>query len=316
MTILCATDLLRRSDAAVERAGVLADALKADLSLMHVVPQIASETALMDELRLAGVHLKARAQSPRWAYETRPNLLVRAGDPAQIVIETLHELKPDLVVIGARRKQARRETFKDSVAERLAEARRCPILIVRRKPRCAYRSAVLALDLTPASAGAVRFMESVGIATSVPRYTVLHAFEPPYHGMLHYLGAEITSVDVHIAGWRREYRQAISDVLTTESNSPWRYDVVLEEGRAASAILKHVKRHEPDLLVMGTRGGGRIHRAFLGSVAREVAEQARCDVLLVPQDAFSAQKNARVTAEESSLADKSGPARAARRVAG
>jgi nucleotide-binding universal stress UspA family protein len=290
MTIFCATDLLSRSDAAIDRAGLLADALNAKLSLLHVVPTISSEAALMEELRAACLQLKDRAQPARWAHSARPSLLVRTGDPAQIVIETARELKPELVVLGARRRRTLAEAFKGSVAERLAEARRYPMLIVRRKPRHAYRSVVLALDLTPVSARAVRCAESVGLVANVPRYTVLHAFEAPYVDMFHYVGMGISSVDSHIAGRRREYRQAISDVLSAESEAPWRYDVVLEEGRAASAILKYVQRHAPDLLIMGTRGGGRIHRAFLGSVAREVAYQVRCDVLLVPQDALSSAR--------------------------
>ena len=35
---------------------------------------------------------------------------------------------------------------------------------------------------------------------------------------------------------------------------------------------------------MGTRGGGRLHRALLGSVAQEVLGRVRCDVLVVPQN--------------------------------
>jgi nucleotide-binding universal stress UspA family protein len=290
MTILCATDLLSRSNAAVDRAGFLADALGTSLSLLHVVPPVSSEPALMEELRLAGLQLKDRSQPPRWTHRALPNLLVRSGDPARVVIDTAHELKPELVVMGSRRRRTRRQGFKGSIVERLAQARRSPVLIVRRKPRGPYRSIVLALDLAQASAGAVRYAESLGIMGSVPRYTVLHAFEPPQHEMIHYMGAGMSWVDTHAAGWRREYRHAISDVLIAESRSPWRYDVVLEEGRAASVILKYVQRHEPDLLIMGTRAGGTIHRAFLGSVAGEVAHQARCDVLLVPQDVSSARR--------------------------
>jgi len=246
----------------------------------------------MEELRIAGLQLKERSQPPHWAHGARPNLLVRSGDPERVGVETVNELKPKLVVMGARRRKTRRQAFKGSLLETLSQARRCPVLIVRRKPQGAYRSVVLALDLAPASAGAVRSAESIGIIDPIPRYTVLHAFEPPYHEALHYVGAGMSWVDMHTAGWRREYRHAISDVLSTESRSPWRYDVVLEEGRAPPAILKYVQRHEPDLLVMGTRAGGRIHRALLGSVAREVVYQARCDVLLVPQNVPSARRGA------------------------
>jgi universal stress protein E len=37
MKILCATDLLSKSDSAIDRAGMLVDQLEADLLLLHVV---------------------------------------------------------------------------------------------------------------------------------------------------------------------------------------------------------------------------------------------------------------------------------------
>jgi len=37
MKILCATDLLAKSEAALQRAGMLADNLEADVTLLHVV---------------------------------------------------------------------------------------------------------------------------------------------------------------------------------------------------------------------------------------------------------------------------------------
>jgi nucleotide-binding universal stress UspA family protein len=40
-----------------------------------------------------------------------------------------------------------------------------------------------------------------------------------------------------------------------------------------------------DLLVLGTRGHGRIRRALLGSTAHEVLRETECDVLLVPEGA-------------------------------
>ena len=46
MRILCATDLLTKSDAAIERAGMLADQLDAGLTLLHVVVPGESQQAL------------------------------------------------------------------------------------------------------------------------------------------------------------------------------------------------------------------------------------------------------------------------------
>jgi len=51
--ILCATDLLRKTEPALERAGMLAEALDADLSLLHVVPPTESERMLKQDLQHA-----------------------------------------------------------------------------------------------------------------------------------------------------------------------------------------------------------------------------------------------------------------------
>ena len=64
MNILCATDLLPKSDAAVERAGMLADQLTTDLTLLHVVVPSASERALEETLHTALAHMRSRAQRP------------------------------------------------------------------------------------------------------------------------------------------------------------------------------------------------------------------------------------------------------------
>jgi len=56
------------------------------------------------------------------------------------------------------------------------------------------------------------------------------------------------------------------------------HDVV--EGRAADAISAVAGEHGVDLIVMGSRGRGRIGSMLLGSVAAEVAAQAPCPVLV------------------------------------
>jgi nucleotide-binding universal stress UspA family protein len=248
----------------------------------------------MDEARLAGLQLKEKSSEPGWTFDVRPNQLVRTGVPADIVLETADDVTANLVVLGAHRRRSLRQTFKGSVAERIAESRRYPILIVRRKPRATYRNVVLALDLSESSGGAVRYAESVGIFADAARCTILHAYEPRYHDAFRYVHGDVPSIDIHIASWRRDYRNAVTDMLTTASARPSRYDVVLDEGRATPVILNHLRRHNPDLLIMGTRGGGKLHRAFLGSIAHEVTRQARCDVMLVPQGVKAIQPSVTV----------------------
>jgi nucleotide-binding universal stress UspA family protein len=55
----------------------------------------------------------------------------------------------------------------------------------------------------------------------------------------------------------------------------------LERGDAATTILRVSREEEDDLIVMGSHGHSRIHRALLGSVSEKVLAQSEIPVLLM-----------------------------------
>ena len=55
---------------------------------------------------------------------------------------------------------------------------------------------------------------------------------------------------------------------------------ILKQGRVVDEILNTIKEGEFDLVVMGSRGHGRIKKIFLGSVSSGVVQEAICPVLL------------------------------------
>ncbi|CAH8514888.1 unnamed protein product [Dicrocoelium dendriticum] len=54
------------------------------------------------------------------------------------------------------------------------------------------------------------------------------------------------------------------------------------DSRPGSAIVKAIKSHAPDIVVMGNRGLGAIRRTFLGSVSDYVLHHAAAPVVIVP----------------------------------
>ena len=69
-----------------------------------------------------------------------------------------------------------------------------------------------------------------------------------------------------------------SDVLSKKGLPPNK--ILIREGHPAEEILKAAKEEEAELIVIGSRSK-RTHNLFMGSVSREVANNAEVSVLVV-----------------------------------
>jgi nucleotide-binding universal stress UspA family protein len=279
--LLCATDLSPPCELAVDRAGQIGETLGADVSLLHVVPPVPSERALEESLKVAIGYMRARGREPMWRWSTVPNIIVRTGSPTRIIAETVQRLTPHVLVLGARKRSGLRSALEGSVAERVLRAQECPVLIVRNTPAEAYRKVVLALDTTEPSVAALQVAERLVLRPdSVAR--VIHAYEPPYRGMLRFADIDQLDTQSYLNAWRNEATMALRDFLKSFSADFSRYEIEVEDRKPAASIRQCVERERPDLLVVGTRASGTLHRAFTGSVARDVVHDVKCDVLVVP----------------------------------
>jgi nucleotide-binding universal stress UspA family protein len=58
-------------------------------------------------------------------------------------------------------------------------------------------------------------------------------------------------------------------------------ETIVTRGQPADAILHDLERSSTDLVVVGSRGAGRVRRLLLGSVSEAVLTHAACPVLIV-----------------------------------
>jgi universal stress protein E len=283
MRILVATDLLFKSEVAIERAGMMAERLKTDLTLLHVVAPSASERALEQHLQHAIARIRSRAQPPLWTQGPSPNVIVKAGSPVNRIIETIDEVTAQVIVLGPHGRRATRDALGGTIAEKVLNSRKAPVLIVKQAPRAAYRNVLVALDLSEMSGLALRAAESL-VMTQDTQAVAVHAYERFYEGTIGYMGLGTEA----IGGWVRNAETAVRDLLKRHTRDFTRYNIVLQQNRAPAGIMEAAERIRPDLIVMGTRGHGRFRRALLGSVANEVLPAATCDVLIVPDGSLRA----------------------------
>ncbi len=279
MKLLCATDLKPGSEAAVERAYLLREALNAPLKLVHVVaPLSADEGTLEQRLLSASSRLAQRARHAGAPAE----LVVRCGRPAAIMGE--EAATADLLVLGAHDQRVPIDAMRSGFTEKVLTETRRPMLIVRRPAKAAYRQILLALDGSESSGRIVRFSERLPVADSAA-LAVVHAHEPPYEAMLNTVGVGNLSVATYASASMSQAASMIHARLRMHSADWRRYRVMLMDARPGPAIRQAMREVKPDLLVLGTRGHGRFRRALLGSTAHELIGAVDCDVLLVPDAA-------------------------------
>jgi nucleotide-binding universal stress UspA family protein len=86
----------------------------------------------------------------------------------------------------------------------------------------------------------------------------------------------------------REQIAEINDNAIKRLASPHRdADGVVRQGRAATAIVDEAREFRADLVIVGSRGHGKIASLLLGSVSNEVVDQAPCPVLVARTPAAS-----------------------------
>jgi nucleotide-binding universal stress UspA family protein len=59
------------------------------------------------------------------------------------------------------------------------------------------------------------------------------------------------------------------------------HSVLIERGTVTDVVVEAIRRHDVDLVVIGTHGRGGLNKLLRGSIAEEVSRKASCPVLMV-----------------------------------
>ena len=84
-----------------------------------------------------------------------------------------------------------------------------------------------------------------------------------------------------IANRKAEAQQILQQALDIIGHLPAKIEPQMIEGTIAEAILDMANARKCDVIIMGSRGFGRLEGALLGSNSQKVANHAPCPVLIV-----------------------------------
>jgi nucleotide-binding universal stress UspA family protein len=205
---------------------------------------------------------------------------LRTGTAAEEVVRSAEEMGAGLLVVGSRGRGRIRRALMGSVSDSVVRHAHCPVLVVRWKPLVLPAKILLATD------GSEETRLAAATAADLTRRTgaELH---------LVHVGKNLThwshsSVDVgpfpgahqdELDRWAKGLLEA--EVERLKSSGAEVEGSHLRRGRADEEVAVLAEEEGADLIVMGSRGRGRIRRALVGSVSDSVVRHAHCPVMLV-----------------------------------
>ena len=280
MQILAATDFSTRSNRALRQAGLMAQPGNADLHIVHVVDDDQPEEGVRMERREAERVLEEQANSMPELRGVQTRLKVITGDPFDGILKTAAKVNADLIVMGTHRKQLL-DIFTGTTIERVVRRGSFPVLMVNHEAQRKYENVVVPVDMSDASANALRVALSTGVIGDKGA-TLLHAFSALPAGKLSHAGLDQASIDSYVASERQRAIDELAAFLIANDLNGKRWSFRIDNGGPMEVISRAVAEIRPDLLVMGTHGRSAFIKALIGSVTEEALRSLNVDILAVP----------------------------------
>jgi nucleotide-binding universal stress UspA family protein len=275
-TIVVGFDRSHSSPSVARWAGDAAARVGAELVVVHALADLQAETSPEDLEHLVSQRVEAVEQA--WpdaasAGGARTRILVRPGDPREILGQVADEEDADLVVLGRSGQGGGPGLLHlGSVVEYAAHHWPRPLAVIPSHPGTVERIA-LGVDGSPDSLAAVRWCAAVAPA----------------------FGAEVVAINVEepVAewtpasspeNWRRGAEHRIEEWTAPLSAVGVKVQAVVQRDlRPADALLGVTSAVGSDLLVVGMRGVGGFTGLRVGGVALKVLHRASLPLVLVPQ---------------------------------
>ncbi|MHB1215825.1 MAG: universal stress protein [Thiobacillus sp.] len=288
-SIVVATDFSAFSERAVQRAAHIAKQHNAELHVVHVVRPLdlyPSLTLTPDEFGHHDRDLQQAEQSRVDAMAStlssqlgiRVHPVTRLGRAHTEIATYGQEVSADLVVAGSRGESTLIDLFLGSTASRLLRVATCPVLIVKKPADMPYREVLAAVDFSPVSAAVVSHALSLADGARVET--------------LHVLGSEVEQrlrkakfVRMDMTDWLTRLRidaEKQLEALLAQIENGAAVGRLVQSGFPPAVICQAIDARQADLVVLGRHGhGGGLQEWLLGSVSKDVAHAAVCDVLLI-----------------------------------
>lgn len=278
--ILLATDLGPAGEVAAQRAIDLAVATGRPLVALHVLDLAGLPSAARDVVASIREGAQARLsavvdQAAKRGVDAKGDL--REGRTAREIVRGVKRWHAALVAVGPHAPNPVGDLIVGTTLRRILQRVDCPVLVPQGKAKLPYARALAMTDFSEHSVAALYgALPWLGKGAEVQ---VLHAFGvADYPVALPELGLGVEA----IAALERLAARQVKDFVDGIRSGSVRLLPRVEVGPAAAVARAIAQADDVPLVIVGSRGQGRVAAAMLGSTAERVLRVAGRDVLVVP----------------------------------
>jgi nucleotide-binding universal stress UspA family protein len=279
--VLVPLDGTAQAAVALPPARALGEQLEAELTLVRIVPPGLGPTD--GKAAEAALYLQ-RVAAELAKGGVRVDTQVRAGgDTAAEIVETARTCGADLVVMATRARGNLQRVLMGSVMEQVLAKGSAPVLLLRPGGHRVNRVCTLLVPVDGTPGAALALGTAVPLAQATGAKIVLLQVVLP--GAYYYTGGwnlmDLGSDEEALAAAQR-YVTGLAGRLERAGVAA---DGRAMVGRVSETIVETAAEVAADFIVMSTHALTGPVRALVGSTANEVAQTARCPVLLMRQGA-------------------------------
>lgn len=292
-SILCGVDLEHKSRAAENIALRLAERTNSDVQFLHVNnslleyqeyygTQNSSSLPPVGEQLLNAIADDSRAQL---SHHLRPllkdNGMIRMacefGQPDKVILNHLNQTESpmNLLVVSKRHRSFASDLYLGSVANRLVERSRVPVLLIPDDKRY--------LNWEPRH-----------IVVAVPRADRPHEALQTASSLANLFSAKVTLLHVATNAPASEYekiihhaKQRLEKIAAELDLPPEQIQIEVRGGNTVETLNHYMIENEADLLVLGTHQQSGPQRFFVGGTAAALCRSAKFPLLVVRHHGFN-----------------------------
>jgi nucleotide-binding universal stress UspA family protein len=290
--ILVPLDGSKLSEASLDAAALLAQELKAPVTLLHIIEQDAP-TEVHKEHHLtqaeeAEAYLKdvaARAFPPKAKVKIHVHTAPVANVAKSIVEHANTEFQPDLIVICTHGRGGMRDVLFGSIAQQVVAQGKTPLLLIKPGgPRFKLDKLLVPLDpdsahdesLSLAESLAKSFHAELRLLSVVPTFSTLTGGQAAAGSLMPataqaFLDMREENASKHL----QEHVKALHKKKLKASAE-------VARGDPAPIIVKTAEQSGSDMIILSTHGKAGIGAFWARSVAPKVAQHTKTPLLLVP----------------------------------